>query len=89
MASLLSRTALRATRTASPAFAILRAAGAPTLRRFLATPAEQPCIRIATEAPNFQAKTTQGDIDFHKWLDSKWQSCSRAVDIRDYLADEN
>lgn len=74
MASLFSRTALRATHTttANPAFTTLRAAKAPTLRRFLATPTEQPRIRIGTEAPNFQAKTTQGDIDFHKWLDGKW-----------------
>jgi alkyl hydroperoxide reductase subunit AhpC len=23
-------------------------------------------------APNFQAKTTHGDLDFHKFLDGKW-----------------
>lgn len=23
-------------------------------------------------APNFQAKTTHGDIDFHKFIDGKW-----------------
>jgi alkyl hydroperoxide reductase subunit AhpC len=23
-------------------------------------------------APNFQAKTTHGDMDFHKFLDNKW-----------------
>ena len=59
--------------TANPAFTTLRAAKTPTLRRFLATPAgEQPRLRIGSEAPNFQAKTTAGDIDFHQWLDGKW-----------------
>ena len=43
-----------------------------TIRRFLATPAEQPRLRIGSEAPNFQAKTTAGDIEFHQWLDGKW-----------------
>ena len=23
-------------------------------------------------APNFQAKTNQGDIDFHQWLGDSW-----------------
>ena len=60
--------------SANPAFTTLRAAKTPTLRRFLATPAarEQPRLRIGSEAPNFQAKTTAGDIDFHQWLDGKW-----------------
>ncbi|KAL9623538.1 MAG: hypothetical protein Q9160_002219 [Pyrenula sp. 1 TL-2023] len=42
--------------------------------RHLATPAssEQPRLRLGSVAPNFQAKTTQGDIDFHTFLDSKW-----------------
>jgi len=69
MASLFLRS-VRA--TANPAFTTLRAAKTPTLRRFLATPAEQPRLRIGSEAPNFQAKTTAGDIDFHQWLDGKW-----------------
>lgn len=43
-------------------------------RRNLATPStsEQPRLRLGSEAPNFQAQTTQGDIDFHRWLDNKW-----------------
>jgi len=71
MASLFLRS-VRA--TTNPAFTTLRAAKTPTLRRFLATPAarEQPRLRIGSEAPNFQAKTTAGDIDFHQWLDGKW-----------------
>ncbi|KJX97980.1 mitochondrial peroxiredoxin prx1 like protein [Zymoseptoria brevis] len=32
----------------------------------------QPRLRLGSEAPNFQAKTTQGDIDFHQWLGGKW-----------------
>lgn len=45
----------------------------PPLRRTLASLAtEQPRLRLGSEAPNFQAKTTQGDIDFHQWLDNKW-----------------
>lgn len=40
--------------------------------RCYATPAEQPRIRLGTEAPNFQAKTTQGDIDFHQFIGDSW-----------------
>ncbi|KAL6715139.1 hypothetical protein ACLMJK_007402 [Lecanora helva] len=43
------------------------------LRRCLATARDtQPRLRLGSEAPNFVAKTTQGDIDFHKWLSNKW-----------------
>ena len=43
------------------------------LKRTLATAAdEQPRLRLGSTAPNFKARTTQGDIDFHKWLDNKW-----------------
>ena len=42
-------------------------------RRSLATAVEeQPRLRLGTTAPNFTAKTTQGDIDFHKWIGEKW-----------------
>lgn len=45
----------------------------PLFRRCLATPAgEQARLRLGSTAPNFQAKTTQGDIDFHQWLGNKW-----------------
>jgi hypothetical protein len=33
---------------------------------------EQPRIRLGSVAPNFQAKTTQGDIDFHSWIGDRW-----------------
>jgi len=29
-------------------------------------------LRINSEAPNFTAQTTQGDIDFHNWLGDGW-----------------
>ncbi|MCM4154129.1 peroxiredoxin [Arenibacter sp. N53] len=29
-------------------------------------------LRIGDYAPNFKAQTTEGDIDFHQWLDNSW-----------------
>lgn len=29
-------------------------------------------LRLGDKAPNFQAPTTQGDIDFHEWIGDKW-----------------
>jgi len=29
-------------------------------------------LRINDQAPNFQAETTQGDIDFHEWIGNGW-----------------
>jgi hypothetical protein len=29
-------------------------------------------LRINDEAPNFTAQTTQGEIDFHKWIGEGW-----------------
>ncbi len=29
-------------------------------------------LRINDEAPNFQAETTQGRIDFHEWIGAQW-----------------
>ena len=29
-------------------------------------------LKIGDEAPNFIAQTTEGEIDFHKWLESNW-----------------
>ncbi|KAI1081282.1 mitochondrial peroxiredoxin PRX1 [Whalleya microplaca] len=88
MASLFARSALRAAsqtpRLAFPKAAsssrrpilnLARPSSTPISRRFLATataPAEQPRLRLGSEAPNFQAKTTHGDIDFHAWLDGSW-----------------
>lgn len=45
----------------------------PLTRRFLATAAqEQPRLRLGSTAPNFKAKTTHGDIDFHEFLGNSW-----------------
>lgn len=33
---------------------------------------EQPRIRIGSTAPNFQADTTQGKIDFHEFIGNNW-----------------
>jgi peroxiredoxin (alkyl hydroperoxide reductase subunit C) len=72
-----SISALRAARhvsrlsdTARPSSFIARQASSPIFRRFLAT--EQPRLRLGSVAPNFQAKTTHGDIDFHQWLGGSW-----------------
>ncbi|MCJ1237227.1 peroxiredoxin 1 [Varicellaria rhodocarpa] len=49
---------------------------APLFRRNFASPSvlprEQPRLRLGSVAPNFTAKTTQGDIDFHQWIGDKW-----------------
>lgn len=45
----------------------------PAFCRSFATPAQkQPRLRLGSIAPNFKAKTTQGDIDFHEWIGEKW-----------------
>jgi glutaredoxin/glutathione-dependent peroxiredoxin len=64
-------------RSVTPAVRSIRSVRAsPLQRRFLATPAsnyaEQPRLRLGSEVPNFQAQTTQGEIDFHKWLGGSW-----------------
>lgn len=33
---------------------------------------EQPRIRIGSVAPNFKAKTSDGDIDFHQFIGNSW-----------------
>ncbi|KAJ4303491.1 peroxiredoxin 1 [Kalmusia sp. IMI 367209] len=76
MASLLPRAAPRALRlspwiAARPVLRCQRPA-APLFRRGLATAAEQPRLRLGSVAPNFQAKTTHGDIDFHKFIEGSW-----------------
>ena len=46
----------------------------PFLCRTLATPTatEQPRLRLGSQAPDFSAKTTHGDIDFHSWAGDSW-----------------
>ncbi|KAK5126022.1 peroxiredoxin 1 [Meristemomyces frigidus] len=73
MAASFARSALRtSSRLSSTHTTFASRQASPIFRRFLATPTEQPRLRLGSEAPNFQAKTTAGDIDFHKWLDGKW-----------------
>ncbi|PSK56749.1 Mitochondrial peroxiredoxin PRX1 [Elsinoe australis] len=78
MASLFTRTAPRALATTSRFTARSTAAAknpAPPVfhfRRNMATPSEQPRLRLGSVAPNFQAKTTHGDIDFHKFVGDSW-----------------
>lgn len=31
-----------------------------------------PTLRLGSVAPNFQAETTHGTIDFHQWLGGQW-----------------
>ena len=45
---------------------------APVLRRGLASQTEQPRLRLGSVAPNFQAQTTHGDIDFHDFIGDSW-----------------
>ncbi|KAF2864264.1 hypothetical protein K470DRAFT_273637 [Piedraia hortae CBS 480.64] len=40
--------------------------------RRINTAAEQPRLRLGSVAPNFKAKTTHGDVDFHNWIGDKW-----------------
>ncbi|XXH03640.1 alpha,alpha-trehalase nth1 [Hypoxylon texense] len=67
-ATFLSPTISRWSRAQQPAAAV-----SVMTRRFLSsTPSEQPRLRLGSEAPNFQAKTTHGEIDFHQWLGDSW-----------------
>lgn len=72
MAASFARSTLRTARLASTHYSFASRQTSPVLRRFLATSTEQPRLRLGSEAPNFTAKTTQGDIDFHQWLGGKW-----------------
>jgi len=81
MASILPRIAPRALRpspnpslwiAARPMPRCQRVAAPPALRRGITTPAEQPRLRLGSAAPNFQAKTTHGDIDFHDFINGSW-----------------
>ncbi|KAI9798488.1 MAG: peroxiredoxin 1 [Piccolia ochrophora] len=68
---LISATAVRG--CAPPLRPFLPVRNSPPTIRHLATPTkEQPRLRLGSEAPNFKAKTTQGDIDFHQFIGDKW-----------------
>lgn len=75
MTSFLPRAAPRALRfaaraTVRPQLHLQRPA-TPLFRRYLATE-EQPRLRLGSVAPNFKAKTTHGDIDFHEFIGDSW-----------------
>ncbi|KAF2436160.1 thioredoxin-like protein [Tothia fuscella] len=76
MVSLLPRAAPRAPfrplRVVRPSYNAFQPAIAAPLRRFLSTTREQPRLRLGSIAPNFKAKTTNGDIDFHEFIGDKW-----------------
>ncbi|KAF2760049.1 thioredoxin-like protein [Pseudovirgaria hyperparasitica] len=68
-------------RTAPRALGYLKSVARPNVahtrpafhtRRFLATSTEQPRLRLGATAPNFKAKTTIGDIDFHEYIGNSW-----------------
>ena len=44
----------------------------PFRRRYAIPTTEQPRLRLGSIAPNFHAKTTHGDIDFHEFIGDKW-----------------
>ena len=72
-ASFLNRSAPRSWKTLNSSLHVSRPFISPFLGRGLATATEeQPRLRLGSVAPNFSAKTTQGDIDFHSWLAGKW-----------------
>ncbi|KAK4626129.1 Peroxiredoxin PRX1, mitochondrial [Fulvia fulva] len=73
MAASFARSALlRTSRLSATPTSFASRQASPIFKRFLATPAEQPRLRLGSVAPNFQAKTSKGDIDFHSWLGGKW-----------------
>ena len=77
MAALIIRSTSRFLTTSLPrAIPTASRPSASLFRRTFATPAdlakEQPRLRLGSVAPNFSARTTVGDIDFHEWIGDKW-----------------
>ncbi|KAF2670844.1 mitochondrial peroxiredoxin-like protein Prx1 [Microthyrium microscopicum] len=73
MATLFSRTAARfAAQAVRPKSTPIRPAQLSQFARLSSTQAEQPRLRIGSLAPNFQAQTTHGDIDFHTYISDSW-----------------
>ena len=67
MASFLTRSAPRSFTALNSTLRTARSSTSPFLGRGLATAIEeQPRLRLGSIAPNFSAKTTQGEIDFRK-----------------------
>ncbi|KAL6702992.1 hypothetical protein ACN47E_010347 [Coniothyrium glycines] len=72
MASFSPRAASRVLRYPTRPLLSIKRPAAPLLRRGLIVPTEQPRLRLGSVAPNFQAETTHGKIDFHEFLNNKW-----------------
>ncbi|KAF2215839.1 hypothetical protein CERZMDRAFT_109693 [Cercospora zeae-maydis SCOH1-5] len=68
----LTRHALRATRLSATHQSFASRQTSPIFKRFQSVSAEQPRLRLGSVAPNFQAQTTQGKIDFHEFIGDKW-----------------
>ncbi|CAK1357003.1 Mitochondrial peroxiredoxin PRX1 [Cercospora beticola] len=71
-AAALTKCALRASRLSATHQCFASRQASPIFKRFLSAPAEQPRLRLGSIAPNFQAQTTQGNIDFHEFIGDKW-----------------
>ncbi|KAK7678783.1 peroxiredoxin 1 [Cerrena zonata] len=53
---------------------LARPSGTQLVGRFYSTfnPKDQPRVRIGSTAPNFTVDTTEGEIDFHKYIGDQW-----------------
>lgn len=40
-----------------------------------------PTLRLGSTAPNFQAETTTGRIDFHEWIGDSWVSLDFSLSL--------
>ncbi|KIW66285.1 hypothetical protein PV04_08482 [Phialophora macrospora] len=77
MASSIGRIMLRSSKAASWTQATRTLTMRPTSFRqwtkgYATAAREQPRLRLGVTAPNFKAKTTCGDIDFHTFIDNSW-----------------
>ncbi|KAJ5856446.1 uncharacterized protein N7529_010390 [Penicillium soppii] len=72
MASKITPQMFRAFRASPRAVWSAQVPRAPTFCRFFAAKTEQPRLRLGSIAPNFQAQTTKGEIDFHQFIGDKW-----------------
>ncbi|KAF2493781.1 thioredoxin-like protein [Lophium mytilinum] len=76
MASILPHVAPRAFRPAFRTFARpqinVQRPSVPVFRRYISTPTEQPRLRLGSTAPDFTAKTTHGDLNFHDFIGNSW-----------------
>lgn len=69
---MLSRTILRRSIVSAPRSIVSRSTPLQQFRFVSFSQEEQPRVRIGSTAPNFQVETTQGPIDFHKYIGDNW-----------------